>query len=180
MSTSATTGQTEGDRQATFKRLLLSIRDLEDAGGFVLRLREADGAGSPLDAVARKALQIALVVSYCRPFSINKGLGVSKTLPAEFVGRLTPEQQALHWRLKALRDQEFAHSDGGPADIQVSVSQRADGTPLASHAKAVSSAKAVYDSDELTGIEGLIDRVLEMCIAERDRIQALLAPGARF
>ena len=177
MSTPATISQTDSDRQATFKRLLLSLRDLEEAGSFVLRLRDAD---SPLDGVARKAIQIALIVSYCRPFTKNKGPGVSKTLPSEFIERLEPEQQALHSRLKDLRDQEFAHSDGGPADIQVTVAQRPDGTALASHAKSVSSTKVVFDSAELARIEALIDGIFEMCRAERDRIEASLTPGARF
>jgi hypothetical protein len=180
MSTHTTISQTDAERQRTFKRLLLSIRDLEEAGSFVLRLRKGSDAGAALDPVAQKALQIALVVSYCRPFSTNQGPGVSKTLPPEVIKRLTPEQRALHSRLKALRDEEFAHSDGGPADIQVSVARRPDGTPLASHSKSVSSTRLVYELDELTRIEALIDKVLEICVAERDRIQELLVPGARF
>jgi hypothetical protein len=178
--TTPATSPTDAERRATFKRLLLSIRDFQDAGSFVQRLRGVTDGGLDLDVVSRRALQIALVVSYCRPFSSNRGVGVRKTLPREFIERLGAEHKDMHARLRALRDQEFAHSDGGPADIQVSVATRVDGTSLASHAKAVSSTKIVLDAQDLASIEALIENLLAMCMDQRDQIEKLLAPGARF
>jgi len=180
--TSMDDDQAKRDR-ALYKRLVLSMPDLRDAGTFVHRLLgRGSFVGAPeLDATARKALQIALVVSYSRPFSTNrKAADVQSTLPPQFVECLSESQRALHSRLRTLRDQEFAHSDPGPADLRVSVGQFPGGAPLPATVRSVSSTKAAMSDDELIAIEDLIDELLGMCRAEQARIHHSLSPGERF
>lgn len=177
-----TPGAGDKDR-ALYKRLVLSIADLEEAGSFVHRLlgRGASADAPPLDGTARKALQIALIVSYSRPFSTNrKTRDVQPTLPAAFLDQLTERQRTLHHRLKTLRDQEFAHTDPMPADVTVRVAARPDGTPHASVLRAGSSTRAQIQDDELQQIEDLIDSLLQRCLAEQQLIRGTFSPGEKF
>jgi hypothetical protein len=169
--------------RAVFKRLHISLFDLGAAARFTARLAGVGSfANAPaLDGTTREGLQVALVISYARPFSGNRRTSdVEPTLPAAFLSQLCERHRTLHGKLLSLRDQEFAHSDPVPADVKVWVSQRGDGETHAAPVNSVSMTRAEITSDALTEIGELITALTRLCLEERNRIRRLLPVGEHF
>jgi hypothetical protein len=82
-----------------------SVTDIETAFDLCRRL-EAVFEASPVDVALVDALSTAIVIRYARSFN----RAVRAGLPQELVAQLSPEQQALHQKLCALRDKHIAHS----------------------------------------------------------------------
>jgi len=164
----------------SLKRVTLSYRDFADAIRFAQRLlNEGEYSDAPkLDLTESEALHLALVVSYARPFKCNnKAKDVSETLPAEFLKGLTTEQQSLHKLLLTLRDQELAHSDPGPAHLQIWVGA----APTSGTAAMRASSYRGGLSEEGIRAAGLLAReMLRRCELERRRIIPTLPPGETF
>ena len=96
------------------KRIILSIGDLYLADMCVQQIlhRELYSSSDIRELELLECLLAALVVSYARPFSHNKGEPhVASQLPHEYLEVLSPEQRRLHNSLKTLRNQAYAHSD---------------------------------------------------------------------
>lgn len=96
------------DDDKQFNRHLISSEDFIEAKNYLKAL-----VNEP-DVVTRRALWIAAIVSYCRPFTNN--FGKESAIPSispEFVNELRAEQRALHDRLMELRNTVIAHSDFG-------------------------------------------------------------------
>src|SRR5436853_1494295 len=109
MSVSTKHARLQGER-ALLKRVHLSHIDFLAASRFARRLlNEGEYSAAPrLDFTEREALELALVVSYARPFKYSdKGRDVRANLPAKFLRDLTSDQVALHHLLLTLRDQEL-------------------------------------------------------------------------
>ena len=77
---------------------------------FVLDVRES----TPI----QNALNIAVVVSYARNFKSSRGFP-SVDINAHLVKDFTSGEKTLHEQMIVWRDQEYAHSDSLPNDIQI-------------------------------------------------------------
>lgn len=95
---------TYDDKQ--FNRNLISSEDFIEAKEYL------NAIDDELDAVIRKALFVAAIVSYCRPFTANHGKeSAEPSISEKFVNELRSEQRTLHDRLMELRHTVIAHSD---------------------------------------------------------------------
>ena len=87
------------------------------AGAILKRVHVTDGGEhSTLEA---KALDIALIVTYARPFTRNYGFNQVSIILSQAVQQLSTEQTEIHIRAIQLRDREYAHMDAQPLDVQV-------------------------------------------------------------
>lgn len=66
-----------------------------------------------------RALDLALVVSYARPFGSNFGYGRVEENKKRALAVLNPDETNLHALVMRLRDREYAHSDAEANDVEV-------------------------------------------------------------
>jgi hypothetical protein len=162
------------------KRVQLSHIDLLAALRFAQRLlNEGDSSGAPrLTFTEREALELALIVSYARPFKHSDNEREARaTLPARFLRQLTPEQLELHRLLLSLRDHEVAHSDPGPAQLKIWVGEHPPAGRTAMHA---TSYRGGLSDEGVRAAASLIKEMLHRCDQERRRIAPLLPSGQTF
>jgi hypothetical protein len=92
---------------AQFSRVHISERDFAEAKEYLRTLQRRS-----LEPV-RRALLLAAIVAYARPFSINETSPVHEAtaqLPINLKRELTQDEFALHGRLMKLRNEALAHS----------------------------------------------------------------------
>jgi hypothetical protein len=77
---------------------------------YVLDVRES----TPI----QNSLNISVVISYARNFKGSRGFSSVDT-NAHLIKGFTSEEKALHEQMISWRDQEYAHSDSLPNDIQI-------------------------------------------------------------
>jgi len=87
------------------------INALKNYKPFVLDVR--------VSTPVQNALNIAVVISYARNFKKSYGFKVAKKVNDELISTFTDEENELHKKVVDYRDQEYAHSDSLPNDIQV-------------------------------------------------------------
>src|ERR1044071_849943 len=168
-------------QRAILKRLVISFHDLTEARQFLNKLLGLNAEAPPAagDTLVRKALETALVVSYARPFSGNRGApDVTRDMPDELLSDLTPEQRRVHDHIVELRNKEFAHSDAERSDVNVFVGRWADGRPLASPVSNVT--RAPLRIDELRTLDTLFEHWHVQIYDEMRRIESGLTPGESF
>jgi len=66
-----------------------------------------------------RALDIALVVTYTRPFKKNYGFGEVKPKLDRAMRSYSNQKRELHNRFISMRDREYAHADSDAHDVQV-------------------------------------------------------------
>jgi hypothetical protein len=66
-----------------------------------------------------KALDIALVVTYSRPFKKNYGFGKVGHMLERAMQSYSDRQRELHAKIISARDREYAHADADANDVQV-------------------------------------------------------------
>jgi len=86
------------------------INILKDYEHFVLDIRES----TPI----QNSLNIAVVISYARNFKSSHGFS-NIDMKANLIKHFTNEEKELHKQMIDWRDQEYAHSDSLPNDIQI-------------------------------------------------------------
>jgi hypothetical protein len=90
----------------------LIVADLNQAREFLSAFQEQAVSGS--GKCVRKALTLAAIVAYFRPFKLSLGADGKKRrgwAPEELVNDLPPALQKLHKKLEEQRDQVWAHTD---------------------------------------------------------------------
>ncbi len=93
--------------EAQFNRAHISKRDFEEAESYLRSYQ------SSLSEPVRKAILVAAVVAYARPFTANDpGHNKESTpmLPVKIQKLLTPSEWEIHKRLITLRHEAIAHS----------------------------------------------------------------------
>lgn len=85
------------------------INTLKSYEPFVLDIRES--------TQIQNALNIAIVISYARNF--KKSYGFNNNISSELIKYFSDEENELHKKVIEWRDQEYAHSDSLPNDIQI-------------------------------------------------------------
>lgn len=105
-----------------YRRLIISIQDIADARGACKRLRELDEFDEPTGSQSLdfRANLTQLIVAYGRPFKWNND-DAEADPKLDVLDAFSENDLRLHDRLVGLRDQEFAHSDSGPAGLHVYV-----------------------------------------------------------
>jgi hypothetical protein len=122
--------ESRDENRKLFRRMALSHFDFEETRRFLDRLQPIkDDIEIVKDDALRTALMTALIVSYWRPFSTSKADGqTAKYLPSdELLQGLSPVQLQLHTKVGNLRNQEFAHTDPKPAELEVNWNLRDKG-----------------------------------------------------
>ena len=87
------------------------INTLKNYQPFVLDVRES----TPI----QNALNIAVIVSYARNFKKSLGYSNYNLINGELIKSFSEEEKELHQMVINWRDQEYAHSDAYPNDIQI-------------------------------------------------------------
>ncbi len=67
----------------------------------------------------QNALNIAVVISYARNFKKSLGFTSYNLINKELIKSFSAEEKEFHQIVKDWRDQEYAHSDALPNDIQI-------------------------------------------------------------
>ncbi|MEW6325160.1 MAG: hypothetical protein AB1515_07210 [Nitrospirota bacterium] len=92
---------------AQFNRTRISEDDFSEAEDYLSAIRPKQ------DITIQRALLLAAIVAYARPFTKNKDGSGDRSAPylqASPTKMLTPEEQLLHRKLINLRDEALAHS----------------------------------------------------------------------
>ena len=89
------------------------INTLKNYKPFSLDIRES----TPI----QNALNIAVVISYSRNFKKSHGFDQTDRINAELTKYFNDEENELHKAILSWRDQEYAHSDAIPSDVQIDI-----------------------------------------------------------
>lgn len=95
-------------------RSKISFDDFKECLAFLRALNEPDIDGSPFSRTKKRALLIAAVVAYARPFTANRKGFRNNTAPSlerSAIETLSEDMRVLHEKLIALRNRVVAHSD---------------------------------------------------------------------
>lgn len=87
------------------------INTLKNCKPFVLDVRES----TPI----QNALNISVVISYARNFKNSRGFNNNDRINTKLIKCFSSEEDELHKKVIDWRDQEYAHSDALPNDIQI-------------------------------------------------------------
>jgi hypothetical protein len=87
------------------------------AGSVRKRARAIDGGEHA--SLEAKAMDIAAIITYARPFKRSYGFDQVTNILHQSITELDAEQMQVHERVIRLRDQEFAHMDAEPLDVRV-------------------------------------------------------------
>lgn len=163
-----------------FKRLVISHWDLQHAQRFaeLILNRNLLDSSDAMDKDLLHALNTALIVAYCRPFSENVHTSNTRAmLPDSYLRDFSYSEKALHKHVYYLRNKGMAHSDSEAHGVRVIVNDLA-GTKIATptgwdpHVPLSKTALEML----LRMAEKLIAKISE----ERLRIQSLLPTGEQF
>ena len=141
--------------EARYRRLVISHFDFAEAAQFLNQFVALAGVpltnGVEADEL-RRALTVASVIAYARPFTRNFGAPVTAaSIQIEDVSDVTTWQRALHDRLMDKRSRIFAHSDAEMAALR-------------------------YDRDHPTGpVPRVVDPRIAFTIADANNVHALAA-----
>jgi hypothetical protein len=111
------------DQEVFRDRLHITQEDLAQASRFGRLILSLDSDTEKEDQnsrLIRQALDIALVVSYCRPFTLfrsKEGKRESR-LPESLLAVLSNEERSIHESLLNQRNQEYAHSDASQIEVR--------------------------------------------------------------
>ena len=114
-----------------YRRLYISRIDLEEARATaedLLARRIALPRSKPPSALLM-AMNVALVVSYARPFVHSRGRSeiAEKSVPGILLRDLTSREREMHDALITMRNTEVAHSDADILEMSLEVFEGGDG-----------------------------------------------------
>ncbi len=155
------------------KRVTLSMYDLEAAEAFaeeVLSDQETNRS-----ELVSAALDLALRISYCRPFTRNrtgKNNDFDSRLTSDCTSSYSAEEQALHEEVYNSRNQIYAHSDPEPYELDVGVT--GEGGAVYGHSHNPVRLLSLRKVEQLHAMS----RKLRQCLMhERHHIAEQLGPG---
>lgn len=159
------------DTEARYRRLVISHFDFAEAAQFLnqfmalhpLQLHERLDADELL-----RALTVASVVAYARPFTKNFGAPTTAPrLSIEEVRDLTSEHLILHSSLMAKRDHVFAHSDAEMSALRYNRSHPSGPVPR------VIDRRVALTLHEAQGFHALAAKLSIWSAAEASRISGV-------
>lgn len=102
-----------------FHRILMSYIDFKEAAAISSSILDDDLHADPSEnRVLLRALNQAMIVSYCRPFSGNDGRNGIPDLPGRFLRDLTAAEKAIHDVVVGDRNAALAHSDSAAWNLR--------------------------------------------------------------
>ena len=168
------------DDRALFKRLTLSLSDLNEAMFCLERLtcRGSFSTASEPDFATLRALHTTAVLAYARPFTANRATAdVLPKLPSRLLKGYSREQRLLHERLLKLRNEHFAHSDPEPAAVRVWIQSAAKDSPTGLPSHWASMEGYTLNSADIEGLYSLLNYLWAAVNAERVAILTRLPRG---
>jgi len=157
---------------AQFNRVLMSYIDFQQAHAIAsIILDEHLHETYPREnRIKLEALNAAMVVAYCRPFSGNKGV---PDLPSRFVRNLTPDEKEIHDALMDDRNTVIAHSDSEAWNMRPHY-QEINGkhTLVPLH----HGVHRPFLKEPTIRIQQLSEKQMETCFEERERFEKELKP----
>ena len=163
-----------------FKRLLISEGDLDHAGRFadIILQRNLHGCTDEESKCLHRGLNVALIVTYSRPFSGNKGSAdTASDLPNRYLRDFSDRERALHSQVLNLRNRDHAHSDPAGHNVQVTVDDLGTG-PIASSISR--NAYVPLPREDTERLRSMITTLMGRLLDEHVRIQRALDAGDRF
>ena len=125
------------------KRFVISVQDLTTAGDFVSQLlkyryhdpdyyENIEEFSNSDEFRNMQALTIAVIVSYSRPFTENKGKETAiSSLPTNCLKLFDASQTELHRKILTMRNKAVSHSDADLYEVGLSTSE--DGRPTGTY-----------------------------------------------
>jgi hypothetical protein len=168
------------EQKRLFKRIVQSEEDLAHAAECAEQILQRDlhSAIKREDKRLLRCLNTALMVSYVRPFSHNRGSSdVRKALPDEYLSVLSSEQRQLHDQLIASRNRDHAHSDPRGRSVSVRAHEIGDGSLVIPLSR---DAFAPWPREMIASVADLIERLRAKLTEEHARIQDAFKAGERF
>jgi hypothetical protein len=167
-----------------FLRLLISYNDFQQASwiaSYILahRLQEKverlRGRRQYRIRLLWQALNSAMVVSYCRPFSANdrRSARPIPDLPKRFLRALSREERELHRVAMTDRNTMLAHSDSDAWDLRSFFMEAAPGHKILLPLHNDTRAPLVHDAVER--LQGMCGKLMRLVFAERKRLEKELA-----
>jgi hypothetical protein len=157
-----------------FRRLVISGKDLDHARRYaqLILTRKLHDSSEEDDKTIHRGLNLALVVSYWRPFTKNQGSAETLPgLPRKFLKAYSPDERKLHAEIGRLRNRGFAHSDGDAHGVRVQVRSFRG---LKSAWSTSWNAHVPLPAEQTARLLGMIETLLGQMASEQMRIQALL------
>lgn len=163
-----------------FYRLLISYNDFHQASQIASSILDSKlqekverlrGRRRYRTKLLLQALNCAMIVAYCRPFSGNDRRGARRVpdLPAGFVKALTAEERELHAVAMQDRNALLAHSDSDAWNLRPFFMETVPGrkflVPLHSDARA----PLVHEAVEK--LQGMCTKLMELVSDERMRLE---------
>jgi hypothetical protein len=165
-----------------FSRVLMSYIDFQQAGS-IAHLMDGEYERlikpEPGNRFFLQALNCAMILAYCRPFSGNdRGAAVRiPGLPTRFLRVLTEDERVLHEVVMKDRDERLAHSDSAAWEMEPVVLRLRNGRevmiPLHHSVHAPLTREATQRLRDMAG------KLQEECFGERRRLEPELRPHFR-
>lgn len=153
--------------EAQFNRVKISARDFEEAIDYLNALR-----GKRVMSV-RRALLLAAIVAYCRPFTTNDKPPSNKAvsqLPINIEKELNTKENELHSKIVIIRNKALAHSEYSHKPTK---RIRATKTGFSTWSKPYDVLSEEIDINEFAG---MCRKLNEYCIFKMFDLNKLLGP----
>ena len=151
--------------------MIISYWDLSKVLDFISIILDQNliGSENKEDEIKLTALSIAIIVTYWKPFSVNKNsLDVKPFLPNNSIKAFDELELKLHKSLKKARNGEFAHSDPEAHEIDVAVSKINDQNIF------IPTGRNVYipmEEIDIQRLKEMVIKILKWISKEVNRIQ---------
>ncbi|MCH8942633.1 MAG: hypothetical protein IIA48_09390 [Bacteroidetes bacterium] len=101
--------------------LYMIEEEFREVSEFIKTLRNYNPPIADVDesTTILNALHIAVVISYMRNFTNNRGFENIKNIKDKLIQNFGNKERKLHKKIKDLRDMEYAHSDSSAYDFQI-------------------------------------------------------------
>ena len=156
--------QEECERRA--RRVAITLVDAMETVEFAHELlQEATANSEKPDSVVERALTLATIVSYARPYTKTwKSQDTDGSVSQDFLVQVSSTDRATHDKVMTMRDKTFAHSDAAYArvvfDTRPCVLATAHHTP----------SRVRLVQEEIEAIRELARRLMGWCIEESSRL----------
>lgn len=178
------TAREQEAKRRLLQRLLISYNDFKQAAwiaSYILDQKLQDkvdrlrGKRRYRTKLLWEALNCAMVVSYCRPFSGNERRSATRVpdLPGRFLRALDAEEKAVHAVAMEDRNTMLAHSDSAAWDLQPFFLENPSGRKLLVPLHNDTRAPLVLDA--VSRLRTICVKLMELIMVERKQLEKELA-----
>jgi hypothetical protein len=165
------------EEEARYRRLIISLFDFREAVQFLsqfIAIADAStGSDRGVDEM-RRALTIASIIAYARPFTRNYGApSVARSISVDEVGTLTAFQRQLHEQLMTRRNRAYAHSDAEMAELTYDRDHPNGPVPR------VSDPRIAFTNADAFNVRNLAQKLSTWCTSEAVALSGVYVIGSR-